>query len=122
MTAIEGEAFRDCRFDGELRLGSGLTKLANHAFWRCYKLKGNITIPNGVTEIGTEAFFNCRSMDSITVPAAVTSIGTSAFGYYWVDIPNEYQNKYLKELVLPTHFQGETFGADASNTSIIYRN
>ena len=121
VTTIEGEAFRGCLFDGELKLGSGLTKLANHAFWSCYKLKGNIKIPGGVTEIGTEAFFNCRSIDSITVPVTVTSIGTSAFGDYWVDIPSEYQSKYLKELVLPTHFQGETFGASVSNTNIIYR-
>ncbi len=121
VTAIESEAFRGSLFDGQLNLGSGLTTLADHAFWSCYKLQGDVTIPSGVKTIGSEAFFNCRSMTRITVPATVTGIETSAFGNFWQDIPSPYDNMYLEELVLPTGFSGETFGADTTKTTIIYR-
>jgi hypothetical protein len=57
---------------------SGVTSIANRAFYGCYILT-SVTIPSGVTSIGDDAFSFCLSLTSVTIPSSVTSIGRRAF-------------------------------------------
>ena len=62
----------------KIRLGNGITSIANCAFYNCHSLT-SITIPSGVTSIADSAFYNCHGLTSIAIPSGVTSIGTYAF-------------------------------------------
>ena len=55
-------------------IGSGVTKIGNHAFNGNYSRLTSVTIPNSVTSIGIYAFINCSGLTSVTIPASVTSI------------------------------------------------
>ena len=58
---------------------STLTRIGNHAFQNCKKLK-NITIPEAVTRIEERAFQWCESLDGTVVfPAAVQTVGEYAY-------------------------------------------
>ena len=69
-----------CNMLQKVEIGSGVTRIGNHAFNSCYSLS-NITIPDSVTRIGIYAFRYCYSLSDITIPDSVTSIGDSAFRY-----------------------------------------
>ena len=61
-----------------VRIGNGVTRIANYAFNKCYSLS-SITIPDGVTSIGDRAFNSCYKLSSVTIPDGVTSIGLDEF-------------------------------------------
>ena len=61
-----------------IRLGTGISQIANYAFYNCFSLS-DITIPNTVTSIGTYVFRNCYSLFNITIPNTVTNIGNYTF-------------------------------------------
>lgn len=62
-----------------VRIGTGITKLNNYAFYYCHSLK-SITIPNSIISVGQYAFGNCYNLTHITIPSNVTSI--AAYAYY----------------------------------------
>ena len=63
-----------------VRLGSGITTIANYAFYYCTSL-ASITIPSTITSIGTYAFAYCSTLASITIPSNITDITGSMASY-----------------------------------------
>ena len=59
----------------ELAYFTGLSYIANEAFWGCLSLK-KIELPHNITSIGDNAFNTCTSLTSVTIPDSVTSIGS----------------------------------------------
>lgn len=55
-----------------------VTKVAWHAFERCYRLE-TIVLPPTIKEIGGGAFYLCTYMTSANIPEGVTTIGPEAF-------------------------------------------
>lgn len=63
----------------ELKYFTGITKIANRAFYNCKSLT-NITIPTGVTKIEDLAFSLCEALTCVDISQkGVTEIGESAF-------------------------------------------
>lgn len=58
--------------------GYPVTAIDANAFWDCRGLT-SITLTENLTEIGGGAFLNCSALKSITIPASVTSIDAGAF-------------------------------------------
>lgn len=61
-----------------VEIGSGVTAVANYAFYACYVVEG-VKIPDGVTSIGNYAFAYCYNLADIEIPDSVTSMGTDVF-------------------------------------------
>ena len=84
-------------------IGSGVSKLANHAFSgytsllycvigheittignsvfnSCYSLR-TIIVPSSITALGTYVFNNCCAMSDVSIPNSVQSIGIESFEY-----------------------------------------
>lgn len=80
VTAIESEAFYNCKNLVSATIGNGVTSIGDGAFRDCDKLK-NVTIGNGVTMIGGNAFSECDNLSSIIIPDSVTTIEDWAFWY-----------------------------------------
>ena len=91
VTAIEEEAFYECRNLTEVIIPDSVTTIGKEAFEFCINL-ASITIPNSVTFIGKDAFSCCYNLKSITIPNSVTSIEERAFGHCMnlasITIPN----------------------------------
>jgi len=101
VTAIGGNAFRNCESMTSVTIPSTVTLINNHAFSNCTGLKSvsipssitnidlsafqeciNLTwlaLPEGVKQIGEGAFNGCSGLKSVTIPASMTYIGESAF-------------------------------------------
>jgi len=62
---------------GEYAIPDGTFRIEDHAFDRCYDLKG-VTIPASVVHIGDAAFSRCGLTDVI-IPDGVISLGDSVF-------------------------------------------
>ena len=62
----------------ELQYFTGLTKIANDAFYGCTGLN-SVTLSNSVTEIGEEAFYNCTGLKAINWGTGIKKIGDFAF-------------------------------------------
>jgi len=62
----------------EVAFASGVTRIAERAFWGCHMIK-EMTIPTGITHIDVCAFLGCDRMESVTLPATLRSIGNSVF-------------------------------------------
>lgn len=78
VTAISGDAFRNCTGLTSVTIPEGVTSIGGSAFSGCTGLT-NVTIPEGVTIIGGGAFYGCTSLTSVTIPDSVTTIGATAF-------------------------------------------
>lgn len=63
---------------GAYTIPSGITSIANEAFYYCTNLTG-VVIPTGVTSIGNYAFYDCKKLATATFPASLTYLGDSAF-------------------------------------------
>ena len=91
VTAIEEEAFYECRNLTEVIIPDSVTTIGKKAFESCIYLN-SITIPNSVTFIGKDAFSRCYNLKSITIPNSVTSIEERAFRHCMnlasITIPN----------------------------------
>ena len=77
-TAFKGKS--DISIFNELSLFTGLTSIADSAFYGCAMLT-NITIPSNITSIGESAFEGCKIMAKPTGSGGnnLTSIGKKAF-------------------------------------------
>jgi hypothetical protein len=100
VTEIGSEAFFNANLTS-IKVSSGLTKIADLAFYACsgltkitlpstLKSVGNgafaysgltaATLPSSVTSIGNRAYGNCYSLKAAQISANVTSLGASVFG------------------------------------------
>jgi hypothetical protein len=80
ITHIGVSEFSCCKNLTSIKMGNGVSIIANEAFFGCEKLS-NITIPDSVTSIGERAFMYCKSLAEVTMGAGVTNVGKSAFEY-----------------------------------------
>jgi len=81
VTAINGDAFRDCSMLTSVFLPDGLTTIQARAFSNCVGL-ATITIPASVTEIG-DTFENCENLTSINVaPGGIIYTSWDGLLYY----------------------------------------
>ena len=78
VTAINPQAFLDCRELTSVELPNSIESLAHMMFWGCDKLN-NFKIPDSVKGIGGYALDGCRSLDAIIVPDHVESVSADAF-------------------------------------------
>ena len=62
----------------ELQYFTGLTKIANQAFWYSKSLK-SVTMPETVTELGYGAFGECSELIQINLPDGIKKIDNQAF-------------------------------------------
>ena len=78
VSDIDKQAFMDCKFLSNIKIGSGVNTINNEVFKNCISLT-TITIPNSVLTIGDWAFDGCIGLSEITIPDSVTNIGYRAF-------------------------------------------
>ena len=64
----------------EISLPSGITSIAEGAFYRCGELK-SVSVPNSVTTIGARAFIQCTALGTVTLGSALNTIGDYGFAY-----------------------------------------
>ncbi|WP_308687339.1 leucine-rich repeat domain-containing protein [uncultured Treponema sp.] len=76
---------------GEGKLPGDITAIAGEAFKDCKRLT-SVVIPDGVTSICHYTFEGCTSLTSVDIPESVTSIGSSAFSSCSSLQFNEYDN------------------------------
>ena len=91
ITRINNSAFYNCISLVYVTIPSAVKTLENFVFGYCYSLI-SVTLPNGITSIPQSLLYNCYGIASISVPGAVSSVGQYAFyGCYSlrsITIPN----------------------------------
>ena len=91
ITSIADHAFYNCFQLESVTIPTTIASVEEYAFYYCYTLKAAI-IPSGVTTIGNRAFNNCGSLLSVSLPSSITSIGQYAFNNCYslmhITIPN----------------------------------
>lgn len=78
VTAIGGNAFKDCTSIESVTIPSSVKEIVGYAFNGCTYLE-RVTIAEGVTEIGERSFSGCKSLTSVSIPGSVKEIGNFAF-------------------------------------------
>lgn len=77
---LEGGAFAQCGFIGELHIPNNVTHIGINAFADCSGLYGELHLPNKLEYIGTNAFYNCKNLTgSLSIPQSLTTIAEAAF-------------------------------------------
>ena len=61
-----------------VKMGSGITYIADNAFVNCFDL-ATVTWGNALVTIGSDAFNNCTSLTSVTLPESLETLGYHAF-------------------------------------------
>ena len=85
VTAIGGQAFKDCTQIHGVVLPEGVTEIQSAgsgmwgAFFGCTSLE-TVELPQSLTRIGSNAFGGCARLAKINIPDGVTMIGAGAFG------------------------------------------
>lgn len=101
VTAIGGEAFKDCSKITQINIPESVTSIGDNAFESCTSLEKiviagtectigeaaflycsslkDITLPSGLKTINDDTFYGCTSLVSIEIPESVEVIGTEAF-------------------------------------------
>lgn len=85
VTAIGGQAFKDCTQIHGVVLPEGVTEIQSAgsgmwgAFFGCTSLE-TVELPDSLTRIGSNAFGGCERLAKINIPDGVTMIGAGAFG------------------------------------------
>ena len=76
-----------------VKVGSGITRIGNEAFYNCKNLSSVTFTGTTVTTIGQFSFFGCSNLTSITFPNSLTSIEWDAFegsGFIVVNLPSSF--------------------------------
>ncbi len=76
-----GTIFKDntsIRFFDEFQYFTGVTVVADNAFYGCNKLI-NITLPSTIANIKSSAFYECTNLSAIHIPASCNTISENAF-------------------------------------------
>lgn len=103
VTAINENAFIDCKQLKNVKLGKNITKIGKNAFSGCSKLT-KVTLSSKLTSIESGAFAKCTSLKSIVIPKSVKKIGSKAF----------YKCKKLKKITIKTaSLKSSTVGSKA---------
>nr|MCR5100380.1 Ig-like domain-containing protein [Butyrivibrio sp.] len=102
VTAIDGNAFKNCKKLKSVSIPSNIQTIGNNAFTNCSKLK-KVTLPKNVTKIGKNTFKGCSSLSKIVIKSKnVSSIGKNAFknisSNAVIDVPNNKIKAYKKLL------------------------
>lgn len=84
LTTVANNAFYGC---GSLSsvipfLPESITSIGSYAFYNCIAFTGDLTIPDAITSIGDHAFYNCSGYSGeLTIHESVSYIGGAAFTY-----------------------------------------
>ena len=78
VTRIGSEVFSYKQFITSVTLPSGVTEIADNAFYMCVGLE-KVIIPEGVTSIGESCFALCESLTEVTIPYSAKAIGGKMF-------------------------------------------
>jgi hypothetical protein len=80
LKEIGDGAFDNCYFTSELRLPEGLISIGNSAFFNCHYLSGSIILPDRLKELGRDAFFQCSGFTgSVEIPQGIEVIPQVVF-------------------------------------------
>ena len=71
VTEVAENAFFSCTSLERVTFNGNLTWINQSAFWNCYALK-EINFPDTLRYIGRFAFMNCTSLEEVTIPKFVT--------------------------------------------------
>lgn len=80
VTYIGDSAFSGCSTLTSATIGDSVTSIPDYAFWDCDAL-ASVTIGNSVKTIGFAAFYWCSALTSVTIGDSVTFISHGAFLY-----------------------------------------
>lgn len=78
VTAIEQEAFYNCRFLKSVEISDSVTKIGKSAFENCISLE-KVRLSNNITEIPYNIFARCENLKHIEIPKKVKQICRYAF-------------------------------------------
>lgn len=78
VTAIAGEAFKDCSKITQINIPESVTSIGDNAFESCTSLK-KIVIAGSSCTVGEAAFLYCSSLEDITLPSALKIINDDTF-------------------------------------------
>lgn len=78
VTAIDANAFCECRDLISVELPIGIKTIYDLAFYGCTNLR-EINIPTGVNYISTGAFCGCENLEHVYLPSSLRRIGKHAF-------------------------------------------
>ena len=111
ITALESNAFCECKKLKTMTLPDGITAIPDYAFYSCASLT-SINIPESVMSIGGSAFMYCNNLASIHLPEQLKTIGVNAF----------FNCKDLAEMHLPPYLTsiGNDAFRDCSKLKTIY--
>jgi len=78
VTYIGKNAFSYKQFITSVTLPSGITEIADGAFYMCVGLE-SVVLPEGIKVIGDRCFALCESLEEITIPYSVETLGEEMF-------------------------------------------
>ena len=78
VSAIEDNAFSQCRNLVSIDIPDSVEYIGEHVFYHCDSLE-SVIIPEGIKSIEYGTFFNCRSLKYIKLPNSLTNISSDTF-------------------------------------------
>lgn len=78
ITAINSDAFFNCKCLEYINLPNSLQVIGREAFAYCKSLK-YIALPNSLTTIWNRAFTDCSALDNVYMQDSITTLGENAF-------------------------------------------